>query len=390
MRTHLKEAPKTDRTLLILPLVTLLLGIALAMLFSLAMASGHASAQVLQLQSGRLQSAPQSPLAASPPYSTTTDISSITSVHPNGDKMVGFAMLVTVVVKPGSNGVSEVPGGIVNVTTGGGPTCSITLSGGSGTCGLFFTTTGDYNVTADYPGVSGTWLSSSDSSTINGVLALSLSRSLSAGRYHTCSLSETGSFSCWGLSQTFPNTGGVPNTISNVKEVSAGGYSTCALNTDGTADCWGDNGYITTSVPSAPFLSISTGKDHVCAIDTSYHLNCWGDPQALPLTTTVGLSKPITEVVAVSAGDNYDCAIRKLDDKLECWGWSGISEAGMPTAAVRAVSVGDRHACAILKNNPNKDEVRCWGNLSISFGGTDMSEIELGLRLHLRPQTKRR
>ncbi len=132
------------------------------------MASGHASAQP-QPAVGRKHflSEPQAPLAISPPYSTTTDISSVDSVHPNGPSyyMVGYAVLVTVDVKPGASGLGLTPDGTVNVTTGvGGPTCSITLASGSGTCALFFTTSGNYTIYADYLGVSGTWDASSDSS----------------------------------------------------------------------------------------------------------------------------------------------------------------------------------------------------------------------------------
>ena len=244
----------------------------------------------------------------------------------------------------------------------------------AGTCALFFTSSGNYTIYADYVGVPGTWLVSSNSIAINNIRALALERSLTAGRYHSCSLSEGGSFKCWGLSQTFPNTGGVPDTINEIKELSAAGYSTCALKTDGTAECWGDNTFINTE-PSGKFLSINTGKDHVCAIDPTYHLNCWGDPQAIPLTTTVGMSKPTDEVKAVSAGDGYDCAIKKADDKLDCWGSLSFDETNLPSGVVKAVSVGDRHACAILNN----DRVQCWGNTSITgWGSTQFTDIDSG------------
>ena len=239
---------------------------------------------------------------------------------------------------------------------------------------MFFTAAGNFTILADYAGVSGTWAVSSDSIPSKEVHALALNRSLTAGRYHSCSLSEGGSFKCWGLSQTFPNTGGVPDTINGIKELSAAGYSTCALKTDGTAECWGDNAFINTE-SSGKFLSISAGKDHVCAIDPTYHLNCWGDPQAIPLTTTVGMSKPTVEVKAVSAGDGYDCAIKKSDDKLECWGSLSFDETDLPSSAVKAVSAGDRHACAILNN----DRVQCWGNYSITgWGSTQFKEIDSG------------
>jgi alpha-tubulin suppressor-like RCC1 family protein len=375
MRTHLWNARHKNRCLNVLLPASVLLGAALVVLFSLLVTSGQASAQPQTPLGDRFPSIPQAPLEISPPYSTTTEISSVFSVHPSGSNyyMVGFAVLVTVDVKPGASGLSLTPEGTVNVTTGGGPTCDITLSSGSGTCALFFTTFGNYTIDADYTGVSGTWDASSDSITNNNVQALALNRSLTAGSYHSCSLSENGSFKCWGLDLSFPNTGGVPDTISEVKELSGGGNSTCALKTNGTAQCWGDNSFINT-VPGDKFLSISTGKDHVCAVDTTYHLNCWGDPQAIPLTTTVGMSKPTVEVKAVTAGNGYDCAIKKADDKLDCWGSLSFNEADLPPGMVKAVSVGERHACAILNN----DKVQCWGNYSVSFGNTQITEIDSG------------
>jgi len=87
------------------------------------------------------------------PGQTTTTIT--TSPSPS---VVGQSVTITVNVTSTST-----PTGTVTVTTGGTPICTITLSGGTGTCNTTFNTVGSRTLTANYTPDSGFFLSSSGS-----------------------------------------------------------------------------------------------------------------------------------------------------------------------------------------------------------------------------------
>jgi hypothetical protein len=87
------------------------------------------------------------------PGQTTTTIT--TSPSPS---WVGQAVTITVNVTG-----SSTPTGTVAVTSGGTPICTITLSGGTGTCSATFNTTGNRVLTATYTPDSPSFLSSSGS-----------------------------------------------------------------------------------------------------------------------------------------------------------------------------------------------------------------------------------
>ena len=80
---------------------------------------------------------------------TTTTITADTP----DPSVVGQSVTVSVTVAADAPG-SGTPTGVVNVTTNGGgnPTCSVTLSDGSGACNLAFTSAGAVTITATYAG----------------------------------------------------------------------------------------------------------------------------------------------------------------------------------------------------------------------------------------------
>ena len=92
--------------------------------------------------------------------STTTIIDS-----DDPDPSVPYQMVtVTVTVAPVAPGVN-MPSGYVAITTSGGPSvCTITLAGGTGSCGVFFTNSGTYTIIATYGG-DGTYMLSLDTET---------------------------------------------------------------------------------------------------------------------------------------------------------------------------------------------------------------------------------
>ena len=136
---------------------------------------------------------------------------------------------------------------------------------------------------------------------------------ISAGREHTCAVTNGGAVKCWGLnrdgqlgngtlmtgSPTFvPRPVDVIGLTSGVSIVSAGGDHTCALTTIGGAKCWGQNDagqlgngtFTTIDPPGIPtpvdvsgltsgVAKISGGSGHTCAVLTSGGAKCWGHNQ---------------------------------------------------------------------------------------------------------------
>src|SRR5258706_9238273 len=114
---------------------------------------------------------------------------------------------------------------------------------------------------------------------------------ITAGGAHTCSLSKSGTVSCWG-NNDFGQLGDGSTTGSaspvlvasgtTFKSVSAGPSYTCALDLAGAAYCWGANyngslGNGTTANSAIPvqvsgnyvFASLTTGYAHVCGLNSA-------------------------------------------------------------------------------------------------------------------------
>jgi alpha-tubulin suppressor-like RCC1 family protein len=105
---------------------------------------------------------------------------------------------------------------------------------------------------------------------------------MSAGGYHTCGITSSGSVECWGrddFGQSSPPSG-------TFESMSAGGYHTCGITSSGSVECWGyfDGEFGHTipaedlpQTPSGTFESVSAGGYHTCGITSSGNLECWGD-----------------------------------------------------------------------------------------------------------------
>jgi alpha-tubulin suppressor-like RCC1 family protein len=123
--------------------------------------------------------------------------------------------------------------------------------------------------------------------------------SLTTGRSHTCAATASGDTQCWGnngygqvgdgttASRIAPTA--VSGPLANTTLLSAGEYHTCAVTTTGTAWCWGRNdsgqlGIGTTTGKSAPaklgtlsdVVAISAGDTHTCALKNTGAAACWG------------------------------------------------------------------------------------------------------------------
>jgi len=242
---------------------------------------------------------------------------------------------------------------------------------------------------------------------------------IDSGESHSCVLSKSGVISCWGyngLGQLGDNTvdnktgavalqmsGGAPLPL--FASMSTGSRHSCAVTKDGKVYCWGNNtqgelGDTTTDqrLQAVPVklsggtlltgvTSISAGDDHTCALTKAGPVYCWGDNtfgqfgngqkenQYEHATLAFGT---LTAVSAISAGNDYTCALTKTGFVycmgLNSAGQLGNDDIGQDATApvqvfalsaelvllngVTAISAGFSHACALTKVKT----VYCWGN----------------------------
>lgn len=130
---------------------------------------------------------------------------------------------------------------------------------------------------------------------------------LAAGEFHTCALTHAGAAYCWGsntdgqLGDGSANQGDVPVAVSlpsgvTLSSISAGSYHSCGVTDSGTAFCWGlddlgqlGDGYVFDGMephgllplavvipPDVHFTSIVAGYGHTCALTTAGKAYCWG------------------------------------------------------------------------------------------------------------------
>jgi len=210
----------------------------------------------------------------------------------------------------------------------------------------------------------------------------------------------------------------------NPLSVAAGKAHTCAVNWDGVAKCWGsdfsgqlginrDNATVpqenwpvsnvrygtynmpgpgASAAPIPKIIAISAGNQHTCALSADGQVWCFGASGSGQLGETYSIGggrnkafaslvytevsatdrTPLTDVVAISAGDFHTCAVTKAGT-VRCWGKNengqlgdGSSGAGVIVvlpgsvpglANITAISAGWSHTCAIGAGGQGY----CWG-----------------------------
>jgi len=179
---------------------------------------------------------------------------------------------------------------------------------------------------------------------------------ISAGANHTCALLEDRSVSCWGdnraeqlgLSSLTQSTS-TPNPVvalSNIAKVAAGNTHTCSLSVSGSVSCWGErssyilgvSGIGTTATPvTTPLdlaaINLSSGFDHSCAILESGEAQCWG----VNINGQLGVqtewrSPPIaianSNFTEIAAGSMLSCG-KNSSGNILCWGINDKGQAGI-------------------------------------------------------------
>ena len=181
-----------------------------------------------------------------------------------------------------------------------------------------------------------------------------------------------GTVACWGdnewgdLGNGTYNPSNIPVLVSgltNAVAITVGGHQACALLANGTVACWGDNS-------SGQLGNGTNGNNNTSNVPVVVRVSTFGHP-------------PLRNVVAVSTGDDYSCALLS-NGTAECWGYNGFGQLGngangIPNGArnadttfpvlVRtatngpaltslvAISAGFEDSCALLANGT----AECWG-----------------------------
>lgn len=193
-----------------------------------------------------------------------------------------------------------------------------------------------------------------DTKVDNGAITLVPVKDVAAvasGQNHGCVAHKDGTVSCWGYSGKQLD----PTKIDGAVDVAqlaakAGGDDTCALTNTKTVLCWG--GYDLKAKPVEGLTDVVgiTARTHFCAVKLDGTVWCWGGNQRGQLGNgQMGddVSKPtqvvgVTDAVAVSAGAQSSCALRKTGQVL-CWGINRFGQLGDGTLVDRASPVEVKH-----------------------------------------------
>lgn len=230
-----------------------------------------------------------------------------------------------------------------------------------------------------------------------------------AGRAQCWGLSALGNLDTW-LSRSAVDVRNEDDTdrLNGVATVSAGGSHACAVLDDGRLRCWGANhegevGDGTTELRRLPtpvadvggsgtlsdVVAVSAGDDRTCALVVTGEARCWGanhegqlgDGTTTRRTTPVVVldesgSAPLDGIVDLAADGNLTCAA--LDSgQVRCWGEDHLlptpipnPEGTGPLTDVVQLSGGGNTTCATLLGG----EARCW-DTGVLDGGSSTTVV---------------
>ena len=107
---------------------------------------------------------------------------------------------------------------------------------------------------------------------------------------YACGIRTGGELECWGDTSSLDHLpSGKFTSMGSALSFSTGG--SCGVLHDGALSCWGykgwgfDTNYLTETLPSGTYSSVTTGSKHACAIDPMDNVVCWGydgDRRATP------------------------------------------------------------------------------------------------------------
>ena len=221
---------------------------------------------------------------------------------------------------------------------------------------------------------------------LNNVVALSTGQD-PVGGLHSCVVHNDGTVSCWGpghegqLGQGTTETHQLPVAVPGITgavAVAVGSAFTCVAHRDGGVSCWGRSWYgqlgVRVEQPnrSTPqripgltdMVAISAGQDHSCAVHRAGDVSCWGWVYGETPSRITGVGP----VSSVSSGGTQTC-VTTVDGHLYCWDRDTTTVQQMSRVdgisdAVEA-SVGDGTVCVLHRDGG----VSCWGENTVGEVG---------------------
>jgi alpha-tubulin suppressor-like RCC1 family protein len=224
----------------------------------------------------------------------------------------------------------------------------------------------------------------------------------SAGRSHSCAVTDSGAARCWGFNSNGQlGNGGtaaatsavnVSGLTSGVTAVTTGNQHSCAV-VNGGVKCWGINlkgqlgdGTNTQSLTpvdvsglTTGVASISAGLEFTCAITIAGGVKCWGEGASgeLGRGSIIDSNVPVdvtglgSGVAAINAGARHAC-VRTTSGGAKCWGANSDGRLGDASntqrltpvdvdgllSGVATIDAGWAHTCAVTTSGGAK----CWGN----------------------------
>ncbi|WP_298769594.1 hypothetical protein [uncultured Shewanella sp.] len=144
----------------------------------------------------------------------------------------------------------------------------------------------------------------------------------------------------------------------------AGASQTCAQDDLGI-QCWGDRGKYTDqglyNIPSlSEVIEVSLGYGFSCALEKeSNRPNCWGDFAS-------EFSEPyLVNPRNMVSAYRHSCAIVDSAEKIACWGVFTDGVEDVPVTSLDnpiQVSTAPYHSCALNQPTSGNNFVKCWGN----------------------------
>jgi alpha-tubulin suppressor-like RCC1 family protein/Tol biopolymer transport system component len=206
---------------------------------------------------------------------------------------------------------------------------------------------------------------------------------VSAGRDHSCALTDAGGVKCWGRfgnglngdgqTQDRPTPVDVINLPAAVEQLAADENHSCVRLVGGAVKCWGNNTRFqladgTQTDRFAPVdslgiggavIEITSGSEHSCVRRSDNTLRCWGhnDRGQLGIDSTTFAEPPSTVTALldnareITAGRHFSCA-RMQDASVTCWGANQLGQLGDGPTTDRLGPVGVKTSDAPLRVAP--------------------------------------
>src|SRR5690554_2146506 len=157
-------------------------------------------------------------------------------------------------------------------------------------------------------------------------------KAISVGNTYSCALLEAGDIKCWGkIPSGFSANNLLELTNKKPSQLATASAHACVVTEDNQVQCWGDSSKLGHSESEAAevtgidnALFVSSKGSHSCALLNNGRVRCWGsnlrgqigngDGGSVTSTVTIPSKNVInlSQVVSLSSGENYNCAVTQL------------------------------------------------------------------------------